>query len=96
VIEHDLGYRAEFGYPQRLRLVCHVCVWRWGLRRASCDVVARMDRGRLVPLCEGHLDLTHRCGARVRSVTDAGDVQRALLGGYAVDPLPAPELALSA
>jgi len=25
VIEHELGYRAEFGYPQRLRLICPEC-----------------------------------------------------------------------
>ncbi|HXF36669.1 MAG TPA: hypothetical protein VNO17_05740, partial [Actinomycetota bacterium] len=25
VIEHDLGYRARFAYPQRLRLVCTFC-----------------------------------------------------------------------
>jgi hypothetical protein len=96
VIEHDLGFRAEFAYPQRLRLVCHVCLWRFGLRHAECDVVARMERGRLVPLCAAHLDLSIRCGVRVRSVGDAREVHRGVLAGYAVDPLPVPELAISA
>jgi hypothetical protein len=93
VVEHDHGYRAEFGYPQRLRLVCHVCIWRYGLHQAGCDVVARMGRGRLVPLCADHLDLSLRCGLRFRSVEPAQDVQGALLGEYAVDPLPVPQLA---
>jgi hypothetical protein len=96
VIEHDLGFRAEFAYPQRLRLVCHVCLWRWGLRHAECDVVARMERGRLVPLCSEHLALSVRCGVRFRSVGVAREVHRELLSGYAVDPLPVPDLALSA
>ena len=30
VIEHELGYRAQFGYPQRLSLVCQFCFWQWG------------------------------------------------------------------
>ena len=96
VIEHDFGYRAEFGYPQRLRLVCHVCLWRYGLHQAECDVVVRMERGRLLPLCRHHLELTRRCDVRLRSVSPASSVHRELLAGYAVDPLPIPELGLSA
>ena len=93
VIEHENGFRAEFAYPQRLRLVCHVCIWRYGLHQADCDVVARMERGRLVPLCGNHLDLSRRCGLRFRSVEPAHEVNSALLGEYAVDPLPVPQLA---
>jgi hypothetical protein len=93
VVEHDLGYRAEFGYPQRLRLVCHVCIWRYGLHQAECDVVARMERGRLVPLCGDHFELSLRCGLRFRSVVPAQEIHAALLGEYAVDPLPIPQLA---
>jgi hypothetical protein len=91
VIEHENGFRGEFGYPQRLRLVCHVCLWRYGLHQAEPDVVARMERGRLVPLCSDHLALSERCGLRFRSVAPASDVHGALLSEYAVDPLPVRE-----
>jgi hypothetical protein len=27
VIEHEHGFRAQFAYPQRLRLICQFCFW---------------------------------------------------------------------
>ncbi len=90
VVEHANGYRAELAYPQRLRLVCLLCFWQWGRSSSRCDVVVRHRGGRMVPLCEPHLELALRYGYRVRTVLPAVDVQRTLLSGYAVDLLPEP------
>ena len=27
VIEHEHGFRAQYAYPQRLRLICQFCFW---------------------------------------------------------------------
>jgi hypothetical protein len=89
VVEHRFGYRAEFAYPQRLRLTCFLCFWQWGARGSGpCDVVARRRGGRLVPLCVPDLQLCRRYGYPVRGVLDAPDVERSLLAAYAVDVLP--------
>ena len=88
VAEHEHGSRAEYGYPQRLALVCALCFWQWGAARSNPpDVVVRRRRGRMVPLCEPHLELCRRYGYPARRVLDAGVVERALLGAYAVDVL---------
>ena len=72
--------------------------WTRGVTRILSDMRKRrtkwrMERGRLVPLCGDHLDLSLRCGLRFRSVDPAREVLGALLGEYAVDPLPIPALA---
>ena len=90
VVEHAHGYRAEYAYPQRLRLVCLLCFWQWGRSSSRCDLVVRHRGGRMVPLCEPHLELALRYGYRVRRVLPAIDVQRMLLDAYAVDLLPEP------
>jgi hypothetical protein len=82
VIEHRHGWRAEFVYPARLRLVCGPCLWR-GRLPASPDVV--LDQGdRLVPLCERHARAPRAVG---RELSVAG-TQDELLATYGVELLP--------
>ena len=90
VIEHEFGFRSEWAYPQRLQLVCHLCIWQHGYAGVRTDAVVRLERGRLFPLCERHLDLTMRCGIRPREIRSAGVVERTLLDEYAVDLLRIP------
>jgi hypothetical protein len=88
VVEHELGFRARIGYPQRLRLVCVVCFWQWG-GASTVEVVGLGRGGRMTPLCDEHADLCERIGLRFRGMLPAADVQGALLDAYAVDLLPA-------
>ena len=87
VIEHDLGYRAEFAYPQRLRLVCLLCFWQRGRQGGLPERVAVIDHGRMLPLCEPHLATAVDYGLRSRRILDAASVQSALQATYAVDVL---------
>jgi hypothetical protein len=88
VVEHERGFRARFGYPQRLRLLCYLCFSLWGNHAPSeCAFVVRHRGGRMVPLCEPHLELSRRYEYRMRRVLPAGLVESALLSAYAVDPL---------
>jgi hypothetical protein len=88
VVEHEHGFRASFAYPQRLRLVCYPCFSLWGRRApGDCEVVVRHRGGRMVPLCEPHLELSRRYGYRVPRVLPARPVRSALLSAYAVDLL---------
>lgn len=88
VVEHAAGFRAEYAYPQRLRLVCFVCFWREGPAGGSdCDVVVRRRGGRLVPLCAADLDLCRRYGYPTRHLLPARRVEQDLLSTYAVDVL---------
>ena len=88
VVEHEHGFRASRAYPQRLRLVCYLCFALWG-RRASGDAafVVRHRRGRMVPLCEPHLELSRRYGYPVPRILAATMVESTLLATYAVDLL---------
>ncbi|GBC86220.1 hypothetical protein HRbin12_00206 [bacterium HR12] len=89
VVEHTAGYRAEYGYPQRLRLVCFVCAFLAGPGGGErCDVVVRHRGGRLVPLCREHLELARRYGYPTPRLLDGRAVEQRLLDTYAVDPLP--------
>jgi hypothetical protein len=88
VVEHELGYRAELAYPQRLALVCSLCFWQWGAGSTRPSLVSRRRSGRLVPLCEEHVELCRRYGYPLRRLLDARAVERALLDAYAVDVLP--------
>ncbi len=82
VVEHDLGYRAEFAYPARMRLVCSVCL-TMGERPATPVVVAE-EGGFALPLCEDHAR-SHRGHMELRPSTE---VEAELLSTYAVDVLP--------
>ena len=46
VIEHELGYRARYGYPQRLRLICQFCFWQWGTHGVTPTVRRLVPAGR--------------------------------------------------
>jgi len=87
VVQHERGYRAEMGYPQRLRLTCFLCMVERGLEAERPAFVGRLRRGRLIPLCEEHLDLARRYNLPMVDVLDGRTVERALLDSYAVDPL---------
>jgi hypothetical protein len=88
VVEHAAGYRAEYAYPQRLRLVCFICFWREGPDHGpDCEVVARRRGGRLVPLCARDLELCRRYGYPTRRLLPARAVEQQLLSAYAVDVL---------
>lgn len=87
IVEHERGYRAEMGYPQRLRLNCFLCLFERGLDTDAPETVARLRRGRLIPLCQRHLDLAGRYDVPILEVLDGRAVERALLDAYSVDPL---------
>lgn len=88
VVEHDMGYRGEFAYPQRLQLICRPCFWLWGAGRAHADVVAVLPRGWLLPICTDQLEvITRRDDVRIREIASAAEVERELLDTYGVDVL---------
>ncbi len=87
VIEHELGYRARFGYPQRLRLICQFCFWQKGPLGGAPTVVGSYRRDELVPLCPTHLEFAHANGMRPRRLLPAELVDQRLRQAYAVDPL---------
>lgn len=87
VVEHELGYRGEFAYPQRLRLVCLLCFWQWGVRGARPETVCSVGWGSLIPLCGPHLGTALRYGLRPRAFLPAAQVQQRLLSTYVVDQL---------
>jgi hypothetical protein len=82
VVEHDRGYRAEFAYPARLRLVCSVCLTMG--ERPATPVVVSEEGGFLLPLCDEHAR-SHRGHGELHP---AAEVQAELLSTYAVDLLP--------
>ncbi len=81
MVEHDSGFRAELGYPDRLRLVCAAC-WQAGTFSPEVVGVSRTSRGTLLGLCERH--------ARGRIHTEPAPqlLEQQLLSTYAVDPMP--------
>ncbi len=81
VIGHDFGFRAEYAYPQRLRLVCGPCL-RIGRDRTPRWVVVRREE--LTAVCARHAP---RLGRRAERIP-AEAVQADLLGAYAVELLP--------
>jgi hypothetical protein len=83
VIEHARGFRAEFAYPARLRLVCSRCA-RTGRWPAVPTVVGVHDAA-AEPSCDAHADHALR-GADV--ALDARVVESELLDAYAVELLP--------
>jgi hypothetical protein len=87
VIEHELGYRAQFGYPQRLALVCQFCFWLWGPHGTRPAVVGWLQRDELIPFCWPHLEQAQRYGMEPRRLLSADDVDLRLRETYAVDML---------
>jgi hypothetical protein len=87
VIEHEHGYRARFGYPQRLRLICQFCFWQESTEGSHPDVVASYARDLLVPMCVRHLGVAESNGMRPRKILPAALVDLRLRETYAVDPL---------
>jgi hypothetical protein len=78
LIEHESGIRAEFAYPERLRLVCGPC-WQAGTFTPGVISIEVTSRGTLLALCERHAN----------GPSESPDtVQPELLGTYAVDPMP--------
>ena len=87
VIEHELGYRARFAYPQRVRLNCQFCFWMWGLHGSAPTIIGWFPRDELVPLRDEHLEIARRYGMVPRSIVPAAEVEQRLRAAYAVDPL---------
>jgi hypothetical protein len=88
VVEHAAGYRAEYAYPQRLRLVCFVCFFLSGPDRgAPCEVAIRHRGGRIVPLCAEHLALCRRYGYPMPRLLDGRELEQRVLDTYGVDVL---------
>ena len=88
IVEHERGFRAALAYPQRLRLLCYLCFTLWGRNGpGECEVVVRHRGGRMVPLCEPHLELSRRYGYPVPRILSARAIESELLATYAVDPL---------
>jgi hypothetical protein len=83
VIEHSKGYRAEFAYPSRMRLVCSWCLW-YGRLPAVPDRVFERN-GELRPSCASHAGRPAAVGARL----DVDAVQQELLDTYGIEVLPA-------
>ena len=81
LVEHESGFRAEFGYPDRLRLVCGPC-WESGAFGWPAVRVQPTTRGTLLALCARH----------ARSAGEHEPVpvrlEQRLLSAYAVERLP--------
>ena len=75
LIEHESGLRAEFAYPDRLRLVCGMC-WHAGAFSPDVVGVSTTSRGTLLALCDRH--------ARGATASEPGPVEleRELLSAY--------------
>jgi hypothetical protein len=87
VIEHELGYRAQFGYPQRLALVCQFCFWLWGPHGTRPAIVGWLQRDELIPFCWPHLEQAQRYGMEPRRLLSADEIDLRLRETYAVDML---------
>lgn len=88
VVEHERGWRAQFAYPARLRMVCSMCAWFEP--GPGTPAVVHTFAGRLYTLCA-----VHRGGIQVQdgrrtqpTGIDPGELQASLLDTYAVDLLP--------
>ncbi len=87
VVEHEHGFRAQYAYPQRLRLICQFCFWKAAARGADPVHVGWFPRDELIPLCEDHLGVARRSGMAPKAVLPADELGQRLLGVYAVDTL---------
>lgn len=87
IVEHERGYRASFGYPQRLRLICQFCFWQRGPLAGPPTVVGWYPRDHLLPFCDFHLTVARALGLGPRRLLDPDAVDQHLRSAYAVDPL---------
>jgi hypothetical protein len=79
IVEHREGARSQFAYPQRMRLVCALCL---SAGRGGVPPVVVVDLPEeLVPLCRRH---RAEVPGEARS---ASEVERELLATYAVELL---------
>jgi len=88
MVEHELGWRAAFAYPSRLRLVCAMCAW-FEPGPGNPVTVHTMFR-RLYTLCDVHRGGIQIPDGRRSKPTDVDpdELQRRLLATYTVDLLP--------
>jgi hypothetical protein len=94
VVEHALGYRARFGYPETLRLVCPICFAHSDIVRGREPVVVATFRGgRPMPLCDAHLEIALAVERSTPDVAPVSDVLGALLDLYGVEELALDRLA---
>jgi hypothetical protein len=96
VIEHELGYRASFGYPQRLRLVCPICFWQRGVESDRPLTVSIERDGTATPFCVSHASTAEAIGRGSGTAVSAAGVEAALLSEYMIDLLPDARLAAEA
>ncbi|GBC86801.1 hypothetical protein HRbin12_00800 [bacterium HR12] len=82
VVEHTRGWRAEFAYPARLRLICVWCLWRGDLPGLPTTVLDQ--GGDLLPVCPRHRGAPRAAGREL----DAQDLQARMLDTYGVELLP--------
>jgi hypothetical protein len=87
VIEHSKGWRAEFAYPSRLRLICAWCLPRRRFPGTPDQVVDR--DGWLRPVCTEHAPKLLIPG----DAADAATVEAELLDTYGIELLPPDALA---
>ncbi len=89
VIEHERGWRAEFAYPDRLTLVCVVCLQEGSGAGEPAFVVAEPVASGPYPavaVCRDHAASVTAEGSRV--ISPAAVIRSALLDRYAVDLMP--------
>jgi hypothetical protein len=89
IVAHERGWRAQFAYPARLRLVCTMCAWFEP--GPGVPAVVHAFFGRLYTLCEIHRGgIEVPDGRRTRPTgMDPLELQSRILDAYAVDLLPA-------
>jgi hypothetical protein len=80
VIEHQMGYRGELGYPDRIRLVCAACLRSMG--SALPTRVFSGPTGELIAACEVHGP------DQLPLEISPDELQSQLLSTYSVDLLP--------
>jgi hypothetical protein len=82
VIEHTKGWRAEFAYPARLRLICVWCLWNGQLPGIPDHVLDH--GGSLLPVCAEHVGEPRAVGTWL----EARPVENEMLDTYGVELLP--------
>ena len=87
VVEHEHGYRAQFAYPQRLRLICQFCFWQESAAASKPDVVSWYARDLLVPMCIHHLGVAEANGMRPRRILPAAMRYLELTRGSGVEAI---------